>query len=64
MWLRNKKFLVANTFCVAAMWGGALGTKLRNQGILWEDGHVLLPLVTTMLQSWIALCLKDKVQDF
>jgi hypothetical protein len=22
---------------------GALGTKLRNQGILWKDGHVLLP---------------------
>jgi hypothetical protein len=65
MWLSNKKFSVANSFCAAALWGL---WKLRNslcfQGLLWKDGRVLLLKVAAMLQNWSALCPKEHVPDF
>lgn len=65
MWLSNKKFLVANCFCAAALWGL---WKLRNslcfQGLHWKDGRVLLMNVTAMLLNWSILCPNEIAPDF
>ena len=56
LWLSNKKFVIANSFCAAALWGF---WKARNslcfQGHPWKDGRVLLLTVTTMLQLELAM---------
>ena len=65
MWISNRKFIVENVFCAAALWGL---WKLRNslcfQGSLWIDVRVLIVKVTTMLQNWSSLCPKEKIPDF
>ena len=61
MWISNKKFIVENMFCSAALWRL---WKLRNclcfQGTKWKSGQVLLLKVTAMIQSWSLLCPKEK----
>ena len=56
LWLSNKRFLVANMFCSAALWGL---WKLRNslciQGCRWKDVKILIQLVG-MMQNWRLLC--------
>jgi hypothetical protein len=65
LWLSNKKFVIANSVCATAPWGL---WKLRNslcfQGHPWKDGHVLLLMVTTMLQTWSSLCPRESVTEF
>ena len=65
MWISNRKFIVENVFCAAALWGL---WKLRNslcfQGSLWIDVRVLIVKVTTMLQNQSSLCPKKKIPDF
>ena len=62
MWISNRKFIVENIFCAAALWGL---WKLRNnlcfQGTLWVDVRVLIMKVTAMLQNWSSMCPKEKV---
>jgi hypothetical protein len=65
MWISNRKFIVENIFCAAALWGL---WKLRNnmcfQGTLWVDVRVLILKVTAMLHNWSSLCPKEKVPEF
>ena len=53
LWLSNKRFLIDNMFCAAALWGL---WKLRNglcfQGCLWKDVKLLFQHVVSMLQNW------------
>lgn len=65
MWLSNRRYLVCNMFCAAALWGL---WKLRNsvcfQGEVWMDLRMLLLRVAAMLQSWIILCPQEKRMEF
>ena len=43
LWLSNKRFLVDNMFCAAAMWGlWKLRNNLYFQGCLWKDVKLLI----------------------
>ena len=65
MWISNKKFIVENMFCSAALWGI---WKLRNslcfQGCLWKDMKILSQHVANMIQNWRLLCPKEKLLEY
>ena len=65
LWLSNKRFLVANMFCSAALWGL---WKLRNnlcfQVLKWRDMNYLLLRIATMLQGWTLLCPMEQRHSF
>jgi hypothetical protein len=65
MWLSNKKFVVCNSFCAAALWGL---WKLRNnicfQGESWKDLRILLLRIAAMLHTWVILCPQAKKLEF
>jgi hypothetical protein len=57
MWLSTKKFMIANIFTSAALWGL---WKLRNylcfQDGRWKDVNSLLRRITTLIYNWKILC--------
>ena len=65
LWLSNKRFLVANMFCSAALWGlWKLRNSLCYQGCLWKGVKILIQHVVNMLQNWRLLCPKEKLLEF
>jgi hypothetical protein len=56
-WLSTKKFMIANIFTFAALWGL---WKLRNylcfQDGRWKDMNSLLRRITTLIYNWKLLC--------
>jgi hypothetical protein len=61
----DKKFVVANIFSVAALWGL---WKLRNglcfQGNTWKYVKFVILKIVIMIQGWSVLCPSDHLQDF
>ena len=64
MWLSNKKFLVHNIVCSAALWGV---WKLRNilcfQFSSWQNMEKLMLLIWRLAQNWILLCPVERRQE-
>ncbi|KAJ1297634.1 hypothetical protein BS78_01G392000 [Paspalum vaginatum] len=61
LWLSNKRFLVHNIVCSAALWGV---WKLRNvlcfQHGSWQNMGTLLLLIWKLAQNWILLCPEER----
>ncbi|KAJ1272904.1 hypothetical protein BS78_06G238600 [Paspalum vaginatum] len=64
LWLSDRKFLVHNVLCVAALWGL---WKLRNefcfQSITWRSLEHLLLQIWKLGRNWVLLCSSVKKQE-
>jgi hypothetical protein len=65
-WLSNKRFLVINMLCAAALWFFSLW-KLRNNlcfnNVSWQCLEALLMKIVMMVQNWTILCPDNMKQD-
>jgi hypothetical protein len=65
MSLSNKKFVVENVLCAAALWGLC---KLRNNlcllGSQWKNEQSLLTMILGMLQRWTILGPAEKKVEY